>query len=115
MLVSMAKRSVSQKPPRKRNFLKQWRKYRNDMTQEVLADRAEMSVANISQLERGLQGYSEEGLARLADALQCEPWHILNVDPTDEDAIWSLWERALPAQRQVILDVAKNIVTKKAG
>lgn len=105
--VSMAKR-------RRRIFLKEWREYRN-LTQEALADRVGMSVSNVSQLERGLQGYSDEGLSALADALRCEPGQILNVNPMDDDAIWSLWERAEPAQRQVILDVAKNIVSRKAG
>lgn len=98
----------------RRIFLKQWREYRN-LTQEALADRVGMSVSNISQLERGLQGYSMEGLERLADALRCEPGQLLNVDPTDDDAIWSLWERAQPGERQVIMDVAKSIVTKRAG
>lgn len=72
-------------------------------------------MSNISQLERGLQGYSDEGLEVLAGALRCEPGHILDVNPLDENAIWSLWERALPGERQVILDVAKSIVAKKAA
>ncbi len=104
---------ISMAKTRRRIFLKQWREYRG-LTQEALADRVGMSVSNISQLERGLQGYSDDGLSALGEALQCEPGQILNVDPTDENAIWSLWERAAPAQRQVILDVAKGLV-KKAG
>lgn len=105
---------LSMAKTRRRIFLRQWRDHRG-LTQETLAERVGMSVSNISQLERGLQGYSDEGLSALADALQCEPGQILNVDPTDDDAIWSIWERAEPSQRQIILDVAKGLVVKKAG
>lgn len=69
-------------------------------------------MGNVSQLERGLQGYSDEGLALLADALQCTPGQILEVDPTDDEAIWSLWERAKPGQRRTLLEVAKEMVVK---
>lgn len=111
---SMTKRPVQPKRVRRRIFLKEWREYRQ-LTQEALADRVDMSVSNISQLERGLQGYSDEGLQALAEALQTEPGHILTVDPSDDDAIWSLWERAEPSQRQVIMDVAKGLVIKRAS
>jgi transcriptional regulator with XRE-family HTH domain len=100
---------------RRRIFLKQWREYRG-LTQEQLADRMGWSVGNVSQLERGLQGYSDDGLAALADILQCTPGQILDVDPTDDNAIWSLWERAKPAQRDAMLEIAKGMVpTTKTG
>jgi transcriptional regulator with XRE-family HTH domain len=109
----MAQRVIPrQKLPRwRRLFLREWRVYRN-MTQEQLAERVEMSVSNISQLERGLQGYSSEGLQRLAVALQCEPGHLLMVDPTRDNAIWSIWERASEAERQQIVAVSQAIVRK---
>jgi transcriptional regulator with XRE-family HTH domain len=88
---------------RRRIFLKQWREYRN-FTQEQLAERVGWSVGNVSQLERGLQGYSHEGLRRFAEALQCtiqaRSWTLTR--PND-DAIWSIWERAKPAERQAII------------
>lgn len=110
---SMAKNRVTPRPKgpiRRRLFLKEWRKYRDDMTQETLAERAGMSVSNISQLERGLQGYSQEGLEALADALQCEPGHLLTVDPTTDEAIWSIWEQAKPGEKREIIGFAKGIV-----
>jgi len=67
----MAKRVVPRfkKPAvRRRIFLKQWREFRG-LTQEQLADRVGWSVGNVSQLERGLQGYSQEGLEAFAEAL----------------------------------------------
>lgn len=63
-------------------------------------------------MERGLQGYSQEGLEALAEALQCDPGHILNVDPTKADAIWSIWERAAKAQRDDITDYARYVLEK---
>jgi transcriptional regulator with XRE-family HTH domain len=110
----MAKRvthSFKQPPARRRIFLKQWREFRN-LTQEQLAERVGWSVGNVSQLERALQGYSDEGLALLADALQCTPGQILDVDPTNDNSIWSLFERAKPSQRQTLLEVAKEMVVK---
>ena len=80
------------------------------MTQEELAEAMGWSVSNVSQLEQGKQGYSDEGLAALAEILRCTPGQILEVDPTDDNAIWSLWERARPAQRNTILEVAKSFV-----
>lgn len=99
------------KQPRKRIFLREWRKYRQ-LTQEQLAARVGWSVGNVSQLEQGKQGYSDEGLALLSDALNCTPGQILDVDPTNDDAIWSLWERAKPGQRQTLLEVAREMVLK---
>ncbi len=94
---------------RRRIFLKQWREYRG-LTQEQLADRVGWSVGNISQLERALQGYSQEGLEALAEALQCDPGQLLTVDPTGDDAIWSIWEKAKPGERQMIVELAKTVV-----
>lgn len=90
-------------------FLKQWRVYRG-MTQEELAAAVGWSVGNISQLERALQGYSDEGLAALASALKCTPGQILDVDPTDDQSIWSLYARAKPRQQQILLETAKDFV-----
>ena len=92
-------------------FLKEWRRYRG-LTQEALAERVDMSVSNVSQLERGIQGYSLEGLARLADALGCEPGHLLMVDPIKDDAIWSIWEQAKEVEKKEILGFAKGLVRR---
>jgi transcriptional regulator with XRE-family HTH domain len=81
-----------------------------DLTQEQLAERVGWSVGNVSQLERGLQGYSQEGLEALAEALQCDPGQLLTVDPTGDDAIWSIWERAEPGERKMIVELAKTVV-----
>lgn len=108
----MARRAIPHPKPakvRQRIFLKEWRAYRG-LTQEALAERVGMSKGNISQLEQGVQGYSQEGLESLAHALQCDPGQLLSVDPSKDDAIWSILERAKPAERRMIMELAKTIV-----
>ena len=92
-------------------FVKEWRKYRG-LTQEQLAERVGWSVSNISQLEQARQGYSQEGLEALAEALNCDPGQLLTVDPTKDEAIWSIWELAKPADRKKIVDIARTITGK---
>lgn len=107
----MAKKVTPRFRQRRRIFLKEWREYRG-LTQEQLAERVGMSKSNVSQLEQGRQGYSQDGLEALAEALQCDPGQIINVDPTKDDAIWSIWERAKTAERSMIIDIAKTIVKR---
>jgi transcriptional regulator with XRE-family HTH domain len=112
--LSMAKRVQTRLKTQNRNrriFLKEWRTYRG-LTQEQLAERVGWGVSNVSQLETGRQGYSQDGLERLADALRCDPGHLLSVDPTKNDAIWSIWEIAKPGDRQKIVDIARTIIGK---
>lgn len=96
---------------RRRIFLKEWRKYR-DMTQEQLAEAMGWAVSNVSQLEQGRQGYSQEGLEALAEVLRCDPGQLLTVDPTQDEAIWSIWEVAKPGERKMIVNIAKQVVGK---
>lgn len=80
------------------------------MTQEALADAAGMSIGNVNHLEQAKQNYTQEALEALAGALRCEPAHLIMVDPTKDDAMWSVWERAKPAQRAQIVEVAKTLI-----
>ena len=70
-------------------FFRAWRKHRG-LTQEQLAERVEMSVSSISQLETGKQGFSEDTLLSLAEALSCEPGDLLSRDPRLEGAVADL-------------------------
>lgn len=74
-------------------FLKQWRNFR-DMTQEALAEKADMTPPSISQLESGNQGFTDKSLARLAGALDCTPADLLVHDPSREDSFWPLCQAA---------------------
>ena len=103
------------KKPRGLPNLAAWRKYRNDMTQEGLAERIDKSKGFISQLESGKSGYSQETLELLAEVLQCRPGDLINVDPTKEGAIWSLWEAATAAEKAEIIAFTKGITKRAAG
>lgn len=107
----MPKRVVPRfKPPRRRTFFKEWRKYRG-YTLEQAAELSGMSVGNISAMERGAQGYTQDGLEALAEAYRVTPGQLLTVDPDNSD-IWSIWEHAKSGDRQKIVDIAKTIVGK---
>lgn len=93
----------------RRTFIRQWRQYR-DLTLERLADRVDMTAGNLSQLERGNQGYTQEALEKLAHALQTDVASLLMRDPTDTEALWSIWEQARPGQKRQIVEISKTIV-----
>jgi transcriptional regulator with XRE-family HTH domain len=84
---------------RQRHFIREWRKHRG-YTQGQLAEIAGMSVANLSRVETGDQQYTQDLLEALAEALTVEPATLIMRLPSDASSIWSLWERASPAERQ---------------
>lgn len=97
-----------------RHFVKEWRKYRG-WTQERLAECAGMTPGNLSLLENHRQGFSRGGLERISECLNCEPGHLLSVNPLNDNAIWSIWETASQAERSQIVSVARALVTRKSG
>lgn len=104
-------RNRSRIPPRpkfRRTYIKQWREHRG-LNQEQLAARLEMTQSQISQLESGRRGYTQQTLEAIADALQTDVASLLMRDPTDPDAIWSIWDNAKPGERQMIVDIAKTL------
>lgn len=80
------------------------------MTQEALAEAANMSVGNVNHLENANQGYTQDALEAIALALDCEPAHLIMVDPTRDSALWSIWEQAKPGDRKMIVDIAKTVI-----
>ena len=102
------KRAVPKKRQFRRTFIRQWREYRG-LTLEQLADRVEMTPSYLSMFERGQRGYTQNTLEALAEALQTDAASLLMRDPTDEEAVWSIWEQAKPAERRLIVDIAKTV------
>lgn len=99
----------SPKPEKPRLFLREWRDHRN-LTQEKLAERADLTQGMISQLENGQSDYTGKLLRRLADALSCNPIDLLTRDPSKPEPMWSIWDHAKPAQRRQIEEVAKALL-----
>ncbi|MGN6772653.1 MAG: helix-turn-helix domain-containing protein [Rhizobiaceae bacterium] len=63
-----------------RHFVYEWRKHRR-LTQERLAELADLTPGAISQLETGTVAYTQPTLEALAEALGCRPGDMLLVDP----------------------------------
>ena len=96
----------------RRTFIRQWRQHRN-LTLEQLANRVDMVPSHLSMLQRGLRGYTQETLEAIAEALQTDVASLLMRDPTDPDAIWSVWEQAAqakPDERRRIAEVVKTLL-----
>jgi transcriptional regulator with XRE-family HTH domain len=94
---------------RRRTFFKEWREFR-ELSQERLAERLETSVASVSRIESGKQPYTQDYLEALAHALQADPASLLMRNPSDPEAIWSIWDNAKPGERRMIIDLAKTVI-----
>jgi transcriptional regulator with XRE-family HTH domain len=97
------------KRARRRTFIRQWREYRG-LTQDDLAARLETSKASISRIESGLQAYTQDFLEACADALRTDPASLLMRDPSDEEAVWSLWDKAKTGDRKMIESIVRTVI-----
>lgn len=95
-------------------FIRQWRKHRG-MTLGQVADLVNISHASISRIETGSQPYSQPILESIADALDTDPASLLARDPSDYDAIWSIWDQAQPFERELIVNIATAILKTRKG
>ena len=104
-------RRIGHRPKRARRqtFLRQWREYRN-LTQDDLAERLETSKASISRIEAGQQAYTQDFLEACADALRTDPASLLMRNPTDEEAVWSLWDKAKVGDRKMIENIVRSVI-----
>lgn len=92
-----------------KHFLREWRKHR-DKTLAVVAEQLHMSHSQLSRIERGEQPYNQELLEALADLYMCDVVDLLIRDPSDPEAIWTLWQKAKPGQRRQISAVAETLL-----
>lgn len=97
------------KPRRKRTFIKEWREFR-ELTQDQLAERLETSKASISRIENGAQAYTQDFLEACAEALRTDPASLLMRNPSDDSAVWSLWDKAKVGERQMIENIVQSVL-----
>ena len=95
-----------------RTFLREWRKHR-DKTLQAVAEEIGITHGQLSRIERGEQPYNQELLEKLSEIYQCDPVDMLIRNPADPEAIWSIWDRAQPGEREQIARVASAIVDPK--
>lgn len=105
----MAKRA------RQRTFLREWRKQQPGRTLEQVAELAGISQPQLGRIERGDSPYNQDILERLAEIYGCSVTDLIRRDPTEPTSIWSLWDRAKPAQRRVIEAAADAIIKSDAA
>lgn len=91
--------------------VREWREYR-DLTQEELADRAEMTKSMISEFESGKKRMHDDHVAALCFAFGIEPEDLLRDPkaPTRDE----LLRNATPEQERQIRDFALYVLRKSA-
>lgn len=110
--VSARQVGMAGKPVHRPTFIRQWRNHRG-YSLDKLAEMVPMDKSNLSKVERGILPYNQEMLERLADALMTDPASLLMRDPTAHGAIWSIWEKASPGERQQIEAVAQALISAR--
>ena len=71
---------------RRRHFIKEWREFR-ELTQQQLAEMVDTDKASISRLEDLKQGYTQDSLEAIADALGTHAGNLIARLPTSSDRI----------------------------
>jgi len=109
------------KRPLQRPFIAEWRKHRNDISQEVLAARVEellgtsFTASTLSRIENAKSPYSQRQLEAVAEALRCTPADLIMRNPLDTEAPWSLWNGLEPAQRRQAIEMLRILSGDKAA
>lgn len=100
----------------KRTYLHEWLAYRNK-TQDQLAEFVGTTRVQVNRIINGRRKYDQEFLELAADYLETSPASLLMRDPSEEEVMWSLWERATAGQRADIERLARVVVAtdRKAG
>lgn len=98
------------KPARQRQktYFAEWRKFRG-YSQEKVAEMMGMSRENYNKLENGKISYTQDSIELAAEAFNCEVGELLMRDPTNSQAMWSIWSNAKQEVRETIETVAKSI------
>jgi transcriptional regulator with XRE-family HTH domain len=102
------------KPTYGNHYLRQWREYR-EYTLEKVGEIVGISHAQLGRIERRLQPYNQGLLEKLADLYRTTPASLVMRDPTDPDAMWSIWDQAKEGEREKIAEYADFIVKSRTG
>lgn len=100
------------KPVHRPTYIRQWRNHRG-YSLDRLAEMVPMDKSNLSKVERGILPYNQEMLERIADSLMTDPASLLMRDPSNDSAIWSIWDRASIGERLQIEAVATALVSAR--
>ena len=94
--------------------MRQWREYR-DRSLEQVAEAIGSTHATLSRIERGLIPYSQDLLEKVAEYLATDAASLIMRDPSNDEAIWTIWEHAEQGERQMIVDIAQTVLKRRTG
>lgn len=77
------------KRARTKHYFKEWREYR-ELTRERAIERLGWSLSKMSRIEGGQTPYNEDDLLGAAEAYQCTPSDLINVNPLKEGDVIDL-------------------------
>jgi transcriptional regulator with XRE-family HTH domain len=93
------------------NLRKKRRKRR--LTQEKLAEKAEMSLQYLALLEMGRKFPSGEMLEKLAIALDIETYELLAVAPSATNELERLHQTIITDMKQIVKEVIKETINEE--
>ena len=102
------------KGPYQKHFVAKWRS-RFDLSQDELAEQIGTSKATISRLENYENGYSQDLIEAIAEALGLSPASLLAIDPNDENDILTIWNQATKQQQRLIVTLARGVLSSEAA
>jgi transcriptional regulator with XRE-family HTH domain len=113
-ILPMAKtKKPKAKSPRRRTFIREWRKHRK-LTQEELAEEVHLSQEQVSRIEKGEQPYTQETLEAFAAALKCSPADLIMRGPDETQPIWAILEKLSPADREAAAKMLQILADRAA-
>ena len=90
-------------------YVREWRIMRK-LSQRRLADRLDMSYANLSRIESGKIGYTRDTLTAISEVLGCAQADLLRPPPTQEDApLWDIVQSLSPDVRRQALRILRAL------
>ena len=98
------------KSGRRKTYLREWRRSKPGRTLDSVAAELHISQPQLGRIERGDSPYSQDLLEALAELYGCSVADLLMRNPTDADAIWSIWDNAKPGEKRLIAAAAQAIV-----
>ena len=91
------------------NLFRKWRDYRG-LTQEQVAERAQLPKSTVSKLETGSKQYTQAHLEALAHALDCTPADLIGRLPGAPNELTVLVNKVPPESVEAAVTVLKAII-----
>lgn len=109
------------KLPLGRVFIREWRSFKDDMTQEVLTGHVmemtgkSFTTGTLSRIENSKSPYQQWQLEAIAIALECSPADLISRDPTNPAPDELLLVRLSPKARQTAAEMIRALATQDAA